>query len=679
MSFLSVVPPISPIQAWMEYCNERGLTDEILAPLNGQVLSIERAARMMGTGLYGFKSFGAIGAYVFYVAKDELQARILYGPAPETPSVGEELKNVKRVKYFRPKQSTNVLFVPPHLTDWYADTTYNLLIVEGALNATRLAAEGFHAIAITGVYNYREKGKGSPIIRELAKLVCSRQAEKVTILFDSDTGEENRQLEIGTHLFAQDMVSIRNQRSDSIFLCRPPSKPDGTKNGPDDYLHQAGIDQFNKLLRERSECYIDDPFLVVERKAVARFIYEELSGCYFDCKIRTLIKEDHTNRSLAFDYGNVLNIKNKLANGPYTTKLLANAPNRRVARGMRYQPDRDEIHFSDDSVYPPVWYINKFQPEDVPQSIKGDVSIAYDMMNSICRNTPEAIQKLLQIVAKHAQYPALTPKYGILLTGEQGSGKSNLAKLIGLSLSKRYHSSRVDLKIGFNAEWRSFACKEWAEFDRDMDEEWLKDLITGDTYNVSTKYGANYVDNNHTLNIFTCNGLQAKLQKGDRRFLVCGEAKSDNKKLGLAFESWIKGVGPNHFRYHLLNEIDCSNYDNLDVDTELKDAVIEASQSYRSTVKDFVMEECAEVPGLECIPNVILQGLLDVHKVNAISFNKEFGQYFIKPKIEVVKIDGVLYRFRAFANHDKWKKCDDTEEYRKQFYLAQKLIRTSKY
>jgi energy-coupling factor transporter ATP-binding protein EcfA2 len=356
-------------------------------------------------------------------------------------------------------------------------------------------------------------------------------------------------------------------------------------------------------------------------------------------------------------------------------RFLAAGP--RIAQGRRYQPDLDDIYFPDDEE-PPRYYINTFQPEDVPKAIKGDVSIAYKMMESICRNTPSAVQKLMTIAAKHAQFPALMPKYGVLMTGQQGSGKSTLARLIGLALSKRYNSAKVNLDISFNSEWRGFACKEWPEFDRNMGEEFLKDLITGEDYIVSVKYGMDFKEKNHTLNIFTCNGLQSKIQEGDRRFLVVGDAKADDKKLGLEFEAWVNGMGPNHFRYHLLNDIDCSNYDLLNVWTEMKDAVIDASKSYKSTVKDYVIEELEQVEGLECPPNVVVQLLLDAHKVPIISFNKEFGQYFIKPALEKVKIDGFPQRFRAFKNHEKWRNETSTEEYVKQFRLAQKLLNRSK-
>ena len=682
---LSPTNPVVLMEQWLTYCADRGLTNEILAPLKGELLSLDRAAKIMGTGIFGMKNDGAIGAYVFQIAKDEFQARVLYGPEPEIGRPGQTVKPKKRLKYFRPKNSVNVLFVPPHLTDWRTPATrYNLLIVEGALNATRLAAQGYHAVGITGVHNYRLGNKHTPIIPELISLVQSEQADAVTVLLDSDAEDQEgkRELWVGRNMLCQELMKLRPKRRDTVLLCSPPSLPNGMKQGPDDFLHASGLDEFNKLLSEQSLKYEDNDYLRLERAAIERYIFEQDSGLIFDTHSRSSVRSSHVDLSLAI-YGPVDDIT---ANRPtrilYHHKKMLSAPGMRSAWGKRYQPDQDAIYFQDEEEEPPRYFINTFQPEDVPKAIKGDVSIAYKMMESICRNTPSAVQKLLTIAAKHAQFPALLPKYGVLMTGQQGSGKSTLARLIGLALSKRYNSDKVNLGIDFNKEWRGFACKEWPEFDKDMNEEWLKDLITGDSYLVSVKYGTNYREKNHTLNIFTCNGLQAKIQEGDRRFLVCGDAKADNKKLGLEFEAWVNGMGPNHFRYHLLNDIDCSTYDLLDVWTEMKDAVIEASKSVKSTVKDMVLEDLRMIPGLTCIANIMLEKVLEDtgYKYGIISFMKEFRQTFIKPKKEVIKINGHPYRFSAFDDHDRWRKEENTDEYRKQYDLAERyLMKGEKY
>jgi hypothetical protein len=356
------------------------------------------------------------------------------------------------------------------------------------------------------------------------------------------------------------------------------------------------------------------------------------------------------------------------------------AGGRRVAEGMAYRPDIDDPYVLDEEAIPPTYRINKFNPVDVPNAIKGDVSPALKALDNICHDAPSAVGKLLTICAYHAQNPALIPKYAPLFVGDKGSGKSNLAKLIGLSLSKRFHDTRVRMgnSKDFNSEWRGYACKEWPEYDPEMDEEELKALITSPSYMVNTKYGRMYTERNHTLNIFTSNTLQSRIQEGDRRFLICGDAKARDKDFGLEFERWTNGLGPNYFRHFLL-EYDATGYHTLDVWTEMREEVINASKSYKATIKDMLIEEFSEIEGLECIPNEVTAARLIPHRVNLISFMKENGQYFVKPAKEMVKIDGVPIRFRAFRNHERWRKELNTEKYREQFELAAKLKLASKY
>jgi len=194
---------------------------------------------------------------------------------------------------------------------------------------------------------------------------------------------------------------------------------------------------------------------------------------------------------------------------------------------------------------------------------------------------------------------------------------------------------------------------------------------------VITKYGRNYRERNYTLNVFTCNGLQSKIQEGDRRFLVGGYAKADNKARGLEFERWVNGPGPNYWRYYLLHEVDCSGYDDLDTSSKIKEQVIESSKTYKATVKNEILDILEDMPGLECLPNNVLTQLLEPHRVNTICFVKEHAQYFVQPGLKVVKINGMATRFRAFKNLEKWKLEDDAAKYREQYDLAIKLINLS--
>ena len=688
MAFGTVVSLQSPgniIDLWKDYCEPRGLTDEILGTIGGELLTLDAAAKVVGPGIFSFKKNGAVGAYVFPIAANTFQARLVYDPdrLDSTPAPGEQAKPVKLVKYFKKKDSANYLYQPRAITDWYAETSYNLLIVEGALNAARLASDGYHAVGITGVFNYHVGNKLTAVIPELIRLIQSKQVERVTILFDSDTAdqEEKRELWNGINAICQDLMKLRPDRKDTVFICRPPPKADGEKNGPDDYLQAMGRTEFDRLLREESARYDDHPYFEVERAYLERYIFDQLSGQFWDGDTRRMVPIQQVNLEL-MTFGMVDDVMSaRPSRTAYTVDRGMKTGNTRKARGVMFNPATEDQFYLDQKSDPPEYRINKFNPADVPKAIKGDITPFIKLLTSVCRGSPAAIQKVLTICAYHAQNPDLTPKYAILFTGMPGCGKSTLARLIGLALSKKFTDVEGDLKPGsFNSNWRGFACKEWPEFSKEMDGEKLKNLITGVEYEVNTKWGAQYTERNHTLNIFTCNGLQSKIQEGDRRFIIGGYGQPDDKALGLEVERLTGEVGSpglltNFLRYHLLNEVDASGYDTMDVWTEMRDQVIDASKSYKSSVKDILIDDLSEMPGLEIAPNELLSAMLDPFNVNVISFTKENAQYFTKPAKEVVKINGHPTRFRCFKNHEKWSREVDTAKYREQHDMAMKLYK----
>lgn len=669
------------IEKWLEYCSARDYTPDILAPCGGEILTLDKAADLLGQGVFAYRRYGISALYVFPVGDGYYQGRIVGElQRPEVAKPGENVK-VTMGKYYKPSGSPNVLYIPRHRSDWFDPKhEYDLVIVESPLAANYLNYHGIYAVATGGIWNFNIAGKNSPMMPRLKQLVEAEHVNRIVLIPDSDTDPETRpDLAVAVGRVSEAILKLRGSRSDTLHIVRPPSKENGDKLGPDDYLCRVGIDEFSKWLREAPLKVEDMPFLRIQRTALSRFIFDETSNRCWDEKNRQLIELTHFDSIMA-THGKAFDITAatpKLVT--YNYKHFLSAPGLRIAQGLKFQPDEESTYFLDQKLEPPLWKINKFHPDDMPRPIKGDVSIAYEILNSLCRDSPSAPPLVLSILARHAQFPAAVPKYAILFTGEQRAGKSNFARLCGLALSKRYHNARVDLATSFNSTWRGYACKEWPEFDRDMDEEWLKDLITSETYEVQTKYGANYVEHNYTLNLFTCNGLQSKIQEGDRRFVICGYAKRDNQRLGLEFEKWIAGPGPNYFRYHLLNEVDCSNYDWLNNWTEMQDSVIEASQSYRATVKDLVLQELNQVEGLELVPNNVLEILLTPHKVSTIAFNKAYGHYFVKPKLDVVKVDGYPQRFRAFKNQDKWRLETDTEKYRDQYAKASQLVRNKKF
>ena len=681
---MNIVPfasnSISLIELWTSYTAQRGLTLQGLSP-PGQLLDRDNAARLIGKHLYGQ---APLGAFVFPANGSptcpHLNSRLIYAPTPDLQVTrpGHELSDkVKRPKYLGQAGAPSYLFTPPTLTDWDSPTNlYDLAIVEGPLVAQRLAESGIRAVGLNGVWNFRVGKKNSPIFPDLKQLTQAANVRSITIFADSDVADRP-ELQAAVNTLALELTKLRPDRIDTLYTCFPPTTQTGDKQGPDDLLQSQGLDEFLRLLRDQRRKWDDHPYLQIERKWVDRVIFNEHSGNFFDCRIRKEVPRDHINMNMApgSRVTDLQSTKGKVIS--YKTDQYLISPAARIAQGIRFQPDDENEYFKGtDGNH----YINKARPEDFPVPLKGSIAIFMEMLDSLCRDSPSAKQKILTIAAQHAQFPAFAPiKHALLFTGEQRAGKSTMAKCIGLSLSKRFSSARIDLTDKFNSHWRGFAAREWAELDKHMDGEWLKDLITSATYTVREMRVNPYDENNYTLNIFTANGMESKLQEGDERFIVAGYAKRDNQRLGLEFERWTDGPGPQYLRHHLLYEVDCSPYTTMGAWTELREEVINASKSYRMSVKDEIMYQIESIPGLECIPSGILEHLLAPHKVSTISFIKSNAQHFVKPMIEKIKINGVPVRFRAALNHDKWKQEDDSEAYRKQFDLAQKLISTQKF
>jgi hypothetical protein len=657
-----------PIQYWLEYTTTRGLKPETLQAAGVQFLDAATLSKNYGNWTL---INGPVGAAVIPAdgqpTCDFKKFRFFFPPQAVPP-----VKDKKPAKYKRQAGMVNTLYIPPILTDWYT-AEYDLIITEGELASLRLAQDGYHAVAIGGVENFRIADKTTGLIPELRKLVQAKNVKSVIIAHDSDVAERPK-LQLSLNRLAAELSKHRRDKAAGIFICLPKNNPDGSKNGPDDYLQAHGIDEFNRLLREEREAFSAHPELQQELLWVDRVIYNRVSGLFYDHVIRKEVPQYQINNNMA-QGSELVSLNGKII--LYDARNYLRSPSARIADGAKYNPAHEEEYYLDprDGKH----YINLFNPEDIPKPVKGDVSLFYTVLEKMSPNSPVANRKIVTVAAQHAQCPTTNPLYGLVFVGEQGSGKSLMAQLIGTSLSKRYHSARVDLTSGFNANWRGYACKEWPEFDRNMDAEWLKDLITSSTLDVNAKHQAGYVIDNYTLNIFTANQMKSVVQEGDRRMIISGWGHRLDPQLGLEFYEWVNGPGPSYLRYHLLYEVSAQEYAKMGSLTESRTDVIEASKSYKSSVMDLILDELSIIEGLECVPNYILESLLEKYKVNTISFNKEFGHVFIKPSKEVVKIDGTPQRFRAFKNHEKWRKEASIEEYRIQAKLADQLLKMRKF
>jgi hypothetical protein len=116
--------------------------------------------------------------------------------------------------------------------------------------------------------------------------------------------------------------------------------------------------------------------------------------------------------------------------------------------------------------------------------------------------------------------------------------------------------------------------------------------------------------------------------------------------------------------------------ESMDNRTELLGEIIEASQTRAEDYVDEILFSISDVDGLEILYNDLLVDMLNAFgfKGSIMSWRKTTpGVGSTALQTQGVRIDGRLQRFAVFKNHDKWKECTDTEEYRRQYALG-KLV-----
>ena len=149
----------------------------------------------------------------------------------------------KPAKYLSPKNSTTQPYFPPNVrADVLADGSIPLVITEGPLKGLALAAAGYHAIALVGVWNFGRRRETDDAGNKIGpmelndELACIAWAGRTVIVcYDSDAAknESVRAAEIT-------LVKLLTAAGAVVKIARLPEGDDGTKNGVDDYLVRHG-------------------------------------------------------------------------------------------------------------------------------------------------------------------------------------------------------------------------------------------------------------------------------------------------------------------------------------------------------------------------------------------------------------------------------------------------------
>lgn len=142
-------------------------------------------------------------------------------------------------KYEARRKSRNRIHAPLATRDKLNDTSIPLVITEGQKKAEKAAQEGMCAMALAGVWNWKDRvGESSFPISDFD--LCSLSGRRVLLCFDSDAAS-NPHVSRAEH----DLASFLSRRFEAqVSIKRLPQGSDGAKVGLDDFLLTHTVEQF---------------------------------------------------------------------------------------------------------------------------------------------------------------------------------------------------------------------------------------------------------------------------------------------------------------------------------------------------------------------------------------------------------------------------------------------------
>lgn len=142
-------------------------------------------------------------------------------------------------KYETRPRSRNRIHVPLAIREALVDVSVPLVITEGQKKAEKASQEGICAVALAGVWNWRDRiGDSSFPISDFELLYL--EGRRVLLCFDSDAA-----LNPHVRRAEQDLASFLSKRFEAVVSAkRLPQSPGGVKVGLDDFLLTHTAEQF---------------------------------------------------------------------------------------------------------------------------------------------------------------------------------------------------------------------------------------------------------------------------------------------------------------------------------------------------------------------------------------------------------------------------------------------------
>jgi hypothetical protein len=209
-----------------------------------------------------------------------------------------------------------------------------------------------------------------------------------------------------------------------------------------------------------------------------------------------------------------------------------------------------------------------FQPQR--PSVSGTPPILAEYLSRVLSN-PQDYKMVLQWCADIIQNPSRRPMWSIVVTGEQGSGKSSLFRLVTLALGKRYTWERGDYGPVFKQFSEILPNNLLVSFDdappRANTYQKLKQVITCTSAQVELKGVQKLVHRDIHARIMVCSNSPRPLiiEKGDRR-LYCVEPSKhkisdvETAEFFVTFNDWMESPEAPAILYHFFMDFDLSDF-----------------------------------------------------------------------------------------------------------------------
>ncbi len=451
----------------------------------------------------------------------------------------------KPVRYTGPKGQLPHLYFPANFGNWAGlakDTDETIYITEGEKKASCLCKNGFPCIAVPGVWGWKSKKHGVRIIKDFNAVDWTDRS--VAMVFDNDVIIKPEVLG-ALNALANELT----EKGASVYILH---LPQGKLKGVDDFLVAKGVDKFQSL---RITGFEGSENLWKFQETVA---YVKANNYFVDVEdLRTF--PDMSKLRQAF--GN-LSYEVPKADGEGTKTVYVvdewlKWDLRRTHTKMVFAPGEPATIGKELN----TWRNWGCEPK------KGSVKPFIDLVKYIFANEPAVIGWFMQWLAYPLQVPGTKLQTGVLIWSQsEGVGKTFIGEIMRGIYGE--HFSRIE-KEDIVGEWNDWLInkqfilgEEITGGDSRHVADKVKNMITRNTAISKIKYQATFQINDCANYFLTSNHEDSLHLSGkDRRWLVVHvDEEKQHDKWYKAINDWKANGGAAHLFFHLLTEIDTTNF-----------------------------------------------------------------------------------------------------------------------